>query len=628
MNAPDSKRRMPPLEAGRRAAGLALLGWLRDPQAPRLCRVSGTPGVGKSHLLAWLVHACTTAATPDEQRIHAVLPARGFGLRAAVWTLGRQLGLIAHNPDALLEMLARDDRRTVVCVPELDQSTEPRRLVAELLDQLLALPHIRLVVEAPTGGPAADAFTRIAEPAVMELNDPQWTDRARFNAWCSAAGADPRAYPLPGSALGHGEPPGAARTAAPDGTAELMARAPRRPDGSPDLRAADVDLLSDLWTAASRTGDIGLPATDPLLYALAGPDAVTQATEGLDDTISRAWDAAGPAVIDEPSPGVRAAILRVRLLGVDSAAASEAAGLPCTWAGRWAVWQGTEQWSGPSAALAVAVAAGRTPYGAQLLVADPGGVVRTYDIATGQRSGTVVVPAPKPLRGLAATADGSVVLLDAWGGTDLLAPPEPRPGLEPYAPERYALEPYALAEAIDAVKATASELTAVASVGRLPTSAPAFGDASGAVHWHWSRGVISRTLHRGRVTALAGTVLGGRGLPGSEIPLLVSGGLDGTVRLWGPGSDPMAEPFHRRDCPVTAVAADMTPTGPLVAAAWSDGLIRLRSLGHDDEVRDLRLGSEIRSLALAGTLLVLGMPDGMAAIDTLPRANADPQPVR
>ncbi|GAA2252626.1 hypothetical protein GCM10010430_40320 [Kitasatospora cystarginea] len=596
----ENGRWVPPLTAGRRAAGLALLGWLEDPRAPRLCRVSGPSGAGKSHLLAWLVAGCTTSGTPGGQRIHAVLPAAGATVRSAVWTLGQQLGVVAHGVRPLLEVLAADDRHTVICVPELDSAAEPGRLVTELLDPVMESAHVRLVVEAATGGEAAGAFATVAESAVLELDDPRWTDRARFDAWCAEAGADAGAYPLPGPALGLARPP------APAGAKELIARVPRDADGALDLRAADPDLLSDVWTAAARAGDLGPLTADPLLYALARPTAVTAATEGSTDEVALAWDAAGPAVIDEGDPGTRAAVLRTRLLGVDAAAASTLAPLSGAWAGRWARWRRTEGWPGP----AVAMAPGAAQYVSQLLVADAGGSVRGYDAATGRRSGSVVVPDPRPLRALAVTAGGTVVLLDPWGGTELVVPTEPRPGVEPHA----------LTAAVDQISSIADELTALAAIGLLPKAAPAFGDAAGEVHWYQDGEVVSERLHHGAVTALAATAVGGQGLAEPEIPLLASGGLDGAVRLWGPYSDPLAEPCDRRDCPVTAVAVGSTAAGPLVGAAWADGLVRVRGLGPGGEVRDLRLGSEIWSMALIGTLLALGMPDGVAAIDLRARA--------
>ncbi|SDT67490.1 hypothetical protein SAMN05216371_3602 [Streptomyces sp. TLI_053] len=579
--------RMPRLGAGRRPAGMALLGWLDDPRAPRLCRVAGPPGSGKSHLLAWLVRGCTGADTPGGRRIHAVLPAAGATVRTAVWSLGQQLDLVAHAPGPLVAAIAADGRPTVLCVPGLDLAEDPAALVTELLDPLLRLPGVRLVVGAATNGPAARSFTAVPAPAVLDLGEPQWTDAARFAAWAVERGGDPAAYPLPGPVLG--EP--------------AVPPAPLPPPPGTELRSLGEEALSALWTTVAA--DPGPLAADPLLYALARPVPVTAAVERRDDALARAWRAAGPAVIEEPDPAVRAAVLRTRLLGGDTAAAAAAAvlaQLPGPWAGRWARWEGVDRdWPGP----AVALAAGAGPYAGQVLVAGPTGSVRSFDAATGRRVGALVVPSPRPLRGLAVTAGGSAVLLDAWGRPELVVPAEPRPGLEPYG----------LTAALDAVGAAAGDLSAVAAVGGLADSAPALGDAAGAVHWFEDGKVLSERLHHGPVTALAGTALGGGPLSDPEIPLLVSGGFDGAVRLWGPRSAPMPEPSDRRGCPVTAVAAGATAAGPVVAAAWSDGFVRVRDLGTGG-VLDLRTGSEVWSLVLAGTLLVLGMPDGLAAVDT------------
>jgi hypothetical protein len=374
-----------------------------------------------------------------------------------------------------------------------------------------------------------------------------------------------------------------------------VSRIPAAADGSRDLRAAGEELLTKLWELGGRAADLGPLATDPVLYALARPTAVTAAVEGRDDVLARAWQAAGPGLIDEPDPGVRAAVLRTRLLGLDDRAAAALADVPGDWATRWVS-------SGRSAVEMAA--AGPGPYASQLLVAERDGAVRMYDPATGRRTGVVVVPGPKPLRGIAVTAGGTAVLLDSWGGTDLVVPDGSWP----------ALDPYRLTGAIEEIREGAAELTAVTAIGRLPAAAPAFGDAAGAVHWAGPEEILSAQLHRGPVSALAGVALGG-GLSEPDLPLLVSGGLDGTVQLWSPASEPMPEPSDRRDCPVTAVAAGSTAAGPLVAAAWSDGVVRVRDLGGTGGELDIRLGSEIWSMELVGTLLVVGMPDGLAALD-------------
>ncbi|GAA0661428.1 hypothetical protein GCM10010193_10640 [Kitasatospora atroaurantiaca] len=588
----EDSRWIPPLRAGRRPAGAALLGWLDDERAPRLCRVSGARGAGKSHLLAWLVRAGTAPGTPTSHRVHTVLPAAGVTVRGAVWMLGRRYGVVARSPRELLAALAEDERRTVICVPELGRAVQPARLVSELLDPLLELPHVRLLVEASTGSPEAEAFRAVPSPAVLDLDEPQWTDRDRFASWCAEQGADAYAYPSPGLALGMPREP------APEGLEQLLARVPVGPVGSPDLTAAGEDLLTELWTATARTGGLASLAADPLLHALAGPLAVTAALEEADSPFAQAWDAAGPALIEEADPAVRVAVLRTRLLGPGGdaparSAGGRAAGGRAAWAGHWADWR-----SGP----AVSTAVGAGPSAGRLLLADVSGAVRTVEAATGRALGQVAVPGPKPLRGLAVSPGGSVILLDVWGGTELVPPAAAAGGLEPYA----------LAEALAVLRDAAAEISAVAVAAGLPETAPAVGDAAGAVHRYENGEVWSERLHRGPVTALAAATPGGTAAPG--LPLLVSGGFDGVVRLWEPGTEPRAEPTDRRDCPVTAVAVGETPGGAAVVAAWADGLVRVRQLGDPDEVLDLRLGSQVWSLALTGGLLVLGTPDGVAAV--------------
>ncbi|WP_371498238.1 hypothetical protein OG871_19470 [Kitasatospora sp. NBC_00374] len=567
-------RRIPPLRAGRRPAGLALLGWLGDGRAPRLCQVTGAAGAGKSHLLAWLAEAGTG--------VDAVLPAAEATVQSAAWLLGRRLDLLVRTPEELFTALTEDDRPLVICVPELGRAADPAALVAELLDPLLRLERIRLVVE---GAPeTVGAFTAVDGPAVLDLDLPQWTDPDRFAAWCAGAGADPAGYPSPGAALGHPAEPAA------QSLDELARLLPAQPDGSVDPLAAAPRLLTGLWRAAAREGGAGRLLVDARLLTHADPVAVSAALSRESGRLPELWQAAAPALVAEPDPGVRAAVLRTRLIGLDEAAAARLAEVDAPWHCAWAMWPNSAfGWPGPVSSLAL----GAGPYTGQLLLADPGGTVRTVDAASGRPLARFPAPGPKPLRGLTVTAGGSVVLLDSWGELAVVpssAEADSRPG-----------------EALAALRAgVGSDPSAVAAVAALPGALPALGDESGRLHWRAPDGeVLTEGPHLGPVTALAATWQG-------ALPALVSGGFDGSVQLWRPGGGALAEVLDRRGRVVSAVAAAGGADGPTVAAAWSDGLVRLYRPGA--QPLDLRLGAPVWALAVTDGLLVLGTSDGIAAV--------------
>ncbi|MFB7620482.1 hypothetical protein [Kitasatospora sp. NPDC056181] len=88
---------MPPLRAGRRPAGQALLAWLEDPRAPRVCAVSGPAAIGKTHMLTWLATACTNPAAASRQRPDAALSLAGLTVDSATWTLAARLGVHARR---------------------------------------------------------------------------------------------------------------------------------------------------------------------------------------------------------------------------------------------------------------------------------------------------------------------------------------------------------------------------------------------------------------------------------------------------------------------------------------------------------------------------------------------------
>ncbi|MFB7665843.1 hypothetical protein ACFC1R_18130 [Kitasatospora sp. NPDC056138] len=201
---------LPPLRAGRRPAGRALLDWLEDPQAPRLCRVAGSSGSGRTHLLSWLAAACPADNPRTGRRVHASLCADGLTVRSATWLLATRLGVIARTPTDLMEAL-QDGIPRVLVITDLDRAGGdllpgmPERIAVELLTPLLQVPWLRLLVETAEGTPAAAALHAAAPgAAVLDLDDPRWTDRERFTTWCTGLGGYPVAaaqvYPSPGLA--------------------------------------------------------------------------------------------------------------------------------------------------------------------------------------------------------------------------------------------------------------------------------------------------------------------------------------------------------------------------------------------------------------------------------------------
>ncbi len=588
---------------------------------------------GKSHLLAWLFLACTTPGTPIGQRVHAVLPADGVGVRGAAWSLGQQLGLLAHDPEELVAALAADDRRTVLCVPELDRAVDPVRLVTGLLLPMLELPQVRLIVEAGADGPAAAALGDPAAAAVLDLDDPQWTDRQRFTAWCAKRGADAGAYPSPGRALGPTE------RSEPAGVVDLAGQGADVPDGRLDLLAAGEELLTEVWTAIARAGDSGPPSpalsllADPLLAVLARPLAVAAALEAREGMLgTRARPSRGPGTPPAPrwwtSP-------------------TPPSGPPCCAPACWA-WTTPPRPCWPKRPECRPPGPPVGPAGGTCPRWTSGPARPSRRPATG--CGVRAAPRPascSPIRAASCgctrppTAVASVP--SRWRTPGRCAaspwPPTVRSCCStPGARSRWC--PVAnrdqgsrrCVRRLTAVRAAAGgALSAVAAVHGLEPPPVGFGDDDGAVHWCEDAedpdGIRSVRLHSGPVTALAATLLGGgEGDDTGEgddadpgFPLLVSGGLDGAVRLWGPDSVPMAEPSDQRACPVTAVAVavlDAPRAGLTVAAAWSDGLVRVRHLDDPDGVVELRLGSRVESMALAADgLLVLGLPDGVVAID-------------
>ncbi|MFH8489390.1 hypothetical protein [Streptomyces longisporoflavus] len=157
-------------------------------------------------------------------------------------------------------------------------------------------------------------------------------------------------------------------------------------------------------------------------------------------------------------------------------------------------------------------------------------------------------------------------------------------------------QPPAVAGAAAALVETPGALRAVASLHG-PTLLVA-GDAEGSVHVRETDDedpeTITLSLHRAPVTSVTCMELA------SGTRLVLSGDAHGVIRYWSTRRKPMRTPFTRRNTPVVSLAAEILPTGPALAAAWADGLVRVWDLASD-AVADLRLGTGIKFLGLDAT---------------------------
>ncbi|MEY9858338.1 hypothetical protein ABH935_003953 [Catenulispora sp. GAS73] len=142
-----------------------------------------------------------------------------------------------------------------------------------------------------------------------------------------------------------------------------------------------------------------------------------------------------------------------------------------------------------------------------------------------------------------------------------------------------------------------------------------FGAGDGRVHvWDVDTEELiadPEDQHSGAVTAVAAIWM-----PDMDVLFALSGGQDGTFRLWAVPADASLLPVEDRGVPVTAVTAALTEIGPVAAVAWSDGCVTVWDLGEARTGRPIPLGWAPKALALsADGLLIAAGQDGLIAID-------------
>ncbi|MFI9114140.1 WD40 repeat domain-containing protein [Streptomyces venezuelae] len=505
-----------PADGGRPVTGTeteatALLGWLTDPEAPRLCLVTGAPGSGKTALLGWFAKHGPRAGRPRRRTARVLVPLAGQSALGATWTIADRLGVVARSPGDLVHALATSEARpagrAVLLLTDLHAAAEPAALT-DLIAELAGVGRVRLVVEARSGTPAPAALRTDRRVTVVDLDG---------DADPGGSGAPERARP--------------------------------RPDLSDPVAVCTADPL--LVTTAYVTGSAaaGLPGT------LDGPEAPARPGEnaaGDHGGLRSAWMRAGQSLCREQAPADRALVLLSALGdGADPrlrpALAELAAAAP--WRLRWARHRGdlNPPWPGPVTVLGAAAG----PLEGTVLVGDRTGTVRLLHEADASPAGRLAHTVPGRVTALAPAPDGTVLLLDDRGRLHTVRGTAPR---APYL-ER-------LTEAVSATLARHPGTALAAIAGSVVV-----GDRLGSVHAFGLRGLHQAASHSGRVTAVSAVESG--------TPFVCSGGADGTVRLWTPGQDPRPEPLAERPSPVVSLHATETPHGPLVAVAWGDGLVEL-----------------------------------------------------
>ncbi|WP_228473060.1 hypothetical protein [Streptomyces cyaneochromogenes] len=567
----------PPLDDEKRAAGRQLLGWAADGSGARrrLCLVRGAEGSGKSHLLAWFLAGSTGQ---PRTTVHATVLAEGLTADTFAWDLGRQLGYGPLSPARLLDRVSQDERPLLLLVPDLHRSgavpadlpaAAPATLVADLLEPLLSLPHLRAAVE-------------IGDSGLLPADGAEIIDLGRGRTAAPGDRANPGKSTF----------------------AELAATVPHTHDGRPDWAQAPAPALRHILAAALRTDDEGAAVrsllADPGFLAHGSATALTATLADeripVPGQLRQVWKRAAPELTAHHADSAeRAALLHAAAVGTDAALTEYLRPLAQRhwWSAAWA------RPELPVGALAPVPGEKR-----RLLTADVTGRIRTCDTDTGAAAGaTGSPPSARPVS-VAPRDAHSMLLLDETGVLlPVVAEDDPISGFM----LGHIAEHHGSAALVD----DGSQVTALGGGGAQSPYA-IVGDRAGNVHV-WSLSDYQDTPGSYRVHEQPVTAAACLHIPADDLTLTFSAALDGSVRLWETSGEPMPVPVEQRGCLATALAAADTSVGPVLAVAWSDAELHLWHV-FSGRMRTLPLLHACSALALTPEgLLFVGGPEGLYA---------------
>lgn len=411
-------------------------------------------------------------------------------------------------------------------------------------------------------------------------------------------------------------------------TRALHAAVPRSADGRIDWARADRYTARHLLRHAAAGGTLErlLDDVDLLLHARA--ETVVAAFDAVDGDWARrqrrVWRSAGAGCATAPVPD-RAALLRLAAVRHHDEELAERYALRAAeadWDVRWALTRPpageADRWPGAVSALE----RGRGRLAGHVLAVAADGPLHVLSPADGSAAGRIRGERTD-LRGLVSFPDGTLLCLDSPGFLSAVGAPRAESRSE------------MISSLLNAAPASASGIDATAFVKAVGAPRPftalgadeavtriVCGDHAGTLHvWNLDSDTptaLEHTLHRGPITA-ATCVRGA-----SPISMTVSGGADGRLVLWRPGDPREPREAMHRPTRVVAVDALLGAGGPLIAAAWADGMVVVWDMVAGITIRFI-VGFPIASLLLAAdeVLLVAG-EHGVTAFD-LRRPEEDPK---